>query len=45
MKNLPNRQKLIEIFSALLKIDDIEIIKCVLESLIDELSEIEDNDN
>jgi hypothetical protein len=33
------RNKLIKIISFLLEVDDIEIIKCALESIIEELKE------
>jgi len=37
MKEKLTKQKLIVILSVLLEIDDIEIIKCVVESIIEEL--------
>lgn len=39
MKEKITKQKLLIILSVLLEIDDIEIIKCVLESIIEELKD------
>jgi len=39
MKDSMSRKKILVILSVLLKIDDIEIIKCVIESLIEELKD------
>lgn len=36
---ITDKDQIIKILSYLLKVDDIEIIKCTLESLIDKLSE------
>lgn len=41
MKEGFTKQKLLVILSVLLEIDDIEIIKCVVESLIEELKEFD----
>jgi predicted MarR family transcription regulator len=43
---IPNltRKKLVKILTFLLKVDDIEIIKYALESLIEELKEGKNND-
>ena len=37
--NFFSKEKLIRIFKALLEIDDIDVIKCVIESLLENLSE------
>jgi hypothetical protein len=41
MKESFTQEKLLVILSVLLKIDDIEIIKCVIESLIEEFKDSE----
>lgn len=45
MKESIPREKLLVILSVLLKIDDIEIIKCVIESLLEELEEDSETDD
>lgn len=39
------RKKLVELFNVLLKIDDIEIIKCVIESLLEDLEQKNQEDD
>ena len=39
MASLINKKRLIKVLEMLLKMDDIEIIKCVIESIIEELKD------